>query len=201
VRCGQARRRSITRPDSPGDGEAVEVDRVVSPAGTFALSGHVLTGAALLGGRQVEIRIEPSVLLLFDLDTRELLRTRPNPLTEKQVLRLRGLRPAGPPPRPSLGPVTVQRLADRTGLISVAKQRIGLGRAFARQTVTPTCRRPPSPSSSATETPTSSAGPPLWPSSICNRSGHAAAGSQGCRSASMVSDVKKLMPCLAALAR
>ncbi|MDX6238237.1 MAG: hypothetical protein QOG10_3052 [Kribbellaceae bacterium] len=125
-----------TRPDSLGDGEAVEVDRVVSPAGTFALSGHVLTGAALLAGRQVGIRIEPSVLLLFDLDTRELLRTRPNPLTEKQVLRLRGLRPAGPPPRPSLEPVTVQRLADRTGVISVAKQRIGLGRAFARQTLT-----------------------------------------------------------------
>jgi hypothetical protein len=66
------------------------------PPGTFALSGHVLTGAAPLGGRQVGIRIESSVLLLFDLDTRELLRTRPNPLTEKQVLRLRGLSPAEP---------------------------------------------------------------------------------------------------------
>jgi transposase InsO family protein len=125
-----------TRPDSLGDGEAVEVDRVVSPAGTFALGGQVLTGAALLAGRQVGIRIEPTVLLLFDLDTRQLLRTRPNPLTEKQVLRLRGLRPAGPPPRPSLEAVTVQRLADRTGVISVAKQRIGLGRAFARHTLT-----------------------------------------------------------------
>ena len=125
-----------TRPDSWGEGQAVEVDRVISPAGTFALAGQVLTGAALLAGRQVGIRIEPTVLMLFDLDTRELLRTRPNPLTEKQVLRLRGLRPAGPPPRPSLEPVTVQRLADRTGVISVAKQRIGLGRAFARQTLT-----------------------------------------------------------------
>jgi hypothetical protein len=125
-----------TRPDSLGDGEAVEVDRVVSPAGTFALSGQVLTGAALLASRQVGIRIEPSVLLPFDLDTRELLRTRSNPLTEKRVLRLRGLRPAGPPPRPSLEPVPVQHLADRTGVISVAKQRIGLGRAFARQTLT-----------------------------------------------------------------
>ncbi len=125
-----------TRPDSLTDGEAVEVDRVVSPAGTFVLAGHVLTGAALLAGRQVGIRIEPTVLLLFDLDTRQLLRTRPNPLTVEQVLRLRGLRPAGPPPRPSLEPVTVQRLADRTGVISVARQRIGLGRAFARHTLT-----------------------------------------------------------------
>ena len=95
-----------------------------------------MTGAALLAGRRVGIRIEPSVLLLFDLDTRELLRTRPNPLTDNQVLRLRGLRPAGPPPRPTLEPVTVQRLADRTGVISIAKQRIGLGRAYARQTLT-----------------------------------------------------------------
>jgi hypothetical protein len=73
-----------TRPHSLGHGEALEVDRVVSPAGTFALSGHVLTGAALLAGRQVGIRIEPSVLLLFDLDTRELLRTRPTPLTDNE---------------------------------------------------------------------------------------------------------------------
>ena len=76
------------------------------------------------------------MLLLFDLDTRELLRTQPNPLTERQVLRLRGLRPAGPPPRPSLEPVTVQRLADATGTICVANQRIGCGRVFARQTLT-----------------------------------------------------------------
>ena len=38
-------------------------------------------------------------LLFFDLATRELLRTRPNPFTPAQILRLRGLRPAGPPPR------------------------------------------------------------------------------------------------------
>jgi hypothetical protein len=66
----------------------------------------------------------------------QLLRTQPNPLTLSQVLRLRGLRPAGPPPRPSQEPVTVQRLADSTGTISVARQRIGCGRAFARQTLT-----------------------------------------------------------------
>jgi transposase InsO family protein len=125
-----------TRPHSWGDGEAVEVDRVISPAATFALGGHVLTASTLLAGRQVGIRIEPSVLLLFDLDTRELLRTQPNPLTEPQVLKLRGLRPAGPPPRPNLEPVTVQRLADPTGTICVAKQRIGCGRVFARQTLT-----------------------------------------------------------------
>jgi hypothetical protein len=124
------------RPDEVGDGEAVEVDRVISPAATFAFGGKILTASTLLAGRQVGIRIEPTVLMLFDLQTRQLLRTQSNPLIQAEVLRLRGLRPAGPPPRPSQEPLTVQRLADATGTICVAKQRIGCGRAFARQTLT-----------------------------------------------------------------
>ena len=69
-------------------------------------------------------------------DTRTLLRTRPNPLTTEQALRLRGARPAGPPPRPALEPVRVQRLADHTGVMSVCGQRVGVGRAYARRTLT-----------------------------------------------------------------
>jgi hypothetical protein len=99
------------RPHSWGDGEAVEVDRVISQAATFAVGGHVLTASILLAGRQVGIRMEPSVLLLFDLDTRELLRTQPNPLTEPQVLKLRGLRPAGP--AAAAQPRTGDRAASR----------------------------------------------------------------------------------------
>jgi transposase InsO family protein len=117
-------------------GEVVEVDRVISPAGTFGLGGKILVGAAILAGRQVGIRIEPTTLLLFDLPTRTLLRTRPNPLTAEQVLRLRGVRPAGPPPRPAVEPVRVQRLADRTGTVSVCGQRVGIGRAYAQRTLT-----------------------------------------------------------------
>jgi transposase InsO family protein len=118
------------------DGEAVEVDRVISAAGTFTLGGRILVGAAILAGRRVGIRIEPTTLLLFDLDTRILLRTRPNPFTTAQVLRLRGARPAGPPPRPALEPVRVQRLADHTGVVSVCGQRVGVGRVYARRTLT-----------------------------------------------------------------
>jgi hypothetical protein len=118
------------------DGEAIEVDRVISPAGTFTLGGQILVGAAILAGRRVGIRVEPTTLLLFDLETRTLLRTRPNPLAAEQVLRLRGVRPAGPPPRPALEPVRVQRLADHTGVVSVCGQRVGVGRAYARRTLT-----------------------------------------------------------------
>jgi hypothetical protein len=75
-------------------------------------------------------------LLFFDLDTRELLRTRPNRLTPEQIVRLRGARPAGPPPRPALEPIRVQRLADRSGTVSVGGQRVGVGRAYAQRTLT-----------------------------------------------------------------
>ena len=34
--------------------------------------------------------------MFYDLDTRELLRTRANPLTYEQTTALRGVRPAGP---------------------------------------------------------------------------------------------------------
>lgn len=79
------------------------------------------------------IRIEPETLMFFDLQTRELLRTRPNPLTPAQVARLRGNRPAGPPPRPSLEPIRVQRRASKDGII--CKQKVALGRVHRYQTV------------------------------------------------------------------
>jgi transposase InsO family protein len=118
------------------DQQAVEVDRVVAPAGTVCLGGKVLVAAAILAGRRVGIRVEPSTLLFFDLDTRELLRTRPNPLAPEQITRLHGVRPAGPPPRPALEPIQVQRNTDSTGTVSVCGQRVGVGRAYAHRTLT-----------------------------------------------------------------
>ena len=77
------------------DGAAVEVDRVASRGGTICLGGKILLAAEILAGRQVGIRIETDTLMFFDLQTRELLRVRPNPLSAIQVARLRGNRPAG----------------------------------------------------------------------------------------------------------
>jgi hypothetical protein len=74
--------------------------------------------------------------LFFDPDTRELLRARPNPLTPEQALRLRGARPAGPPPRPRSEPVTVQRRVSTTGTICVCRQTVALGRTHAGRIVT-----------------------------------------------------------------
>ena len=74
--------------------------------------------------------------MFFDPATRVLLRTRPNPLIPAEVARLRGTRPAGPPPHPSAEPVRAQRRASATGVIMVAGQNAALGRSHAGQTVT-----------------------------------------------------------------
>ena len=52
------------------------------------------------------------------------------------MARLRGARPAGPPPRPSADPARVQRRASATGVIMIAGQKAALGRVHAGQTVT-----------------------------------------------------------------
>jgi transposase InsO family protein len=118
------------------DGAAVEVDRTVNRGGSVSLGQHIVLAAEILAGRRVGIRIEPATLMFYDLDTRELLRTRTNPLGPDEVRRLRGLRPAGPPPRPSTEPIRVQRRASTTNVVMVAGQKVALGRTHQHQTVT-----------------------------------------------------------------
>jgi hypothetical protein len=104
-----------------------EGDRLRFPrGGTVSLANHAVLAAEILGGRRVGIRIEPATLMFYDLDTRELLRVRPNPLTMDQARRLRGSRPAGPPPRPSTEPIQVQRRASNSGVIMVCGQKVAL---------------------------------------------------------------------------
>jgi transposase InsO family protein len=120
----------------PEPGTALEIDRIVSRGGIVSLGNRQLLAAEILGGRRVTIRIQDTTLMFFDPDTRELLRTRPNPLTWDQARKLRGARPAGPPPRPSVEPVTVQRRASNSGVIMVVGQKLALGRAHAYREVT-----------------------------------------------------------------
>jgi transposase InsO family protein len=115
---------------------AVEVERCIARNGRVCLAGQSVPAAEILAGRHVGIRIEPATLMFFDLDTRELLRTRANPLSAEQVARLRGSRPAGPPPRPTTEPVRVQRRASNAGVVMVVGQKVALGRVHAYRTVT-----------------------------------------------------------------
>jgi transposase InsO family protein len=117
------------------DGAALEVERVVSNCGLISLANKQILAAERLRGMLVGVRIEDQTLLFFDITTRELLRTRPNPLTREQALRLRGVRPAGPPPRPLQDPIRIQRRASDTGVIMVAGQKVALGRTHRGQEV------------------------------------------------------------------
>jgi transposase InsO family protein len=117
-------------------GAAIEVERVVSKDGAVHLASRYVLAAEILGGRRVGIRIEDNTLMFFDPQTRELLRTRPSPLTWDQACKLWGASPAGPPPRPRTEPITAQRRASNTGVIMIAGQKIALGRIHAGQVVT-----------------------------------------------------------------
>nr|WP_245651395.1 IS481 family transposase [Streptosporangium amethystogenes] len=118
------------------DDAVVEVERTVNKYGMVSLAGRYLLAAEILGGRRVTIRIEENTLMFLDPDTRQLLRTRPNPLIWAKCLLLRGARPAGPSPTPARSPITVQRRASSCGVIVVARQSVSLGRLHAGQVVT-----------------------------------------------------------------
>jgi transposase InsO family protein len=118
------------------EGEAVEFERLVNRYGLVSICGRQFLAAEILAGRQVGIRLEASTVMFFDPESRTLLRTRPNPGIELERARLaRGGRPAGPPPRPSLEPVNVQRRVSSTGTISVCRQNISVGRIHAGRVV------------------------------------------------------------------
>jgi hypothetical protein len=118
------------------DGAAIEVDRAVNNSGLVGLGGRQVLAAEILRGRPVIVRIEPRTLMFLDPDTRELLRVRANPLTPEQTLRLQGAWPAGPPPRPKTEPVAVQRRVSATGVITVCRQPVSLGRIHAGRVLT-----------------------------------------------------------------
>ena len=121
----------------PSPAGIVEVERTVSRGGTISLGSRVVLAAWILGGRRVGVWIEDGApLLFFDPQTRELLRTRPNPLEPGEAMKLQRRKPLGQRPRPSTEPVTVQRRASNSGGIMVTKQKVWLGRQWARTTVT-----------------------------------------------------------------
>jgi hypothetical protein len=140
------------------DGDALEVERAINRGGLVSLAGHQVLAAEIPGGRPVLIRIEAPTLMFLDPDSRELLRTRPNPLTPAEVRRLQGARPAGPPPRPQTEPVRVQRTVSATGVITVCRQPITLAastQAARSPSSSPSTRSP----SSSTTKPARSAAP------------------------------------------
>ncbi|MGH3357796.1 MAG: hypothetical protein ACRDO7_03265, partial [Nocardioidaceae bacterium] len=124
---------TTARPDL----SAVEVERTVSRAGTISLGSRIVLAAWMLAGRRVGVWIEDGApLLFFDPETRELLRTRANPLAPGEALKLQRRKPLGQRPRPSTEPITVQRRASNSGVVMVVGQKVALGRQFKHQQIT-----------------------------------------------------------------
>ncbi|MGL5856844.1 MAG: IS481 family transposase [Angustibacter sp.] len=133
VPAGPPPQASCKRPENG----VVEVERTVSSGGTISLGSRVVLVAWMLGGRRVGVWIEGGApLLFFDPDTRELLRTRPNPLGPGEAWRLQRRKPLGQRPRPCTEPITIERRSDNSGGIQVTGQRVALGRQFKHTTLT-----------------------------------------------------------------
>ena len=116
------------------NGSVIEVDRAVNNSGLAGLAGLPVLAAEILGGRPVIVRIEPQTPMFLDPDKRELLRTRPNPLTHAG---------AAPARRAARRPATAPagRAGHRSapgqpsGVITVCWHHVSLGRIHAGRIV------------------------------------------------------------------
>jgi hypothetical protein len=111
----------------------VEVDRVVNGCGLLGIGGRQLGVGLLWAGRQVTVRVTPTLLQVV-CDGR-VVKTLPSPVPAELRHRLPGARVAGLPPEPATGPVAVQRIVSQRGQIQVANQRIQVGLRHAHKRV------------------------------------------------------------------
>jgi len=124
-------------PLQPGTATAVEVERMVNAAGLAGLAGTQVSVGFELAGQRVTLRMDGTQMAVIGQDG-TLLRTVPCPVPAAQRHRLRGARRAASMPKPSTGPVVVQRRVSQRGQIMVATQRIQVGMTHARKIVTVT---------------------------------------------------------------
>jgi Integrase core domain len=111
----------------------VEVDRVVNGCGLLGIGGRQVGVGLLWAGRQVTVRVTPTLLQVV-CDGR-VVKTLASPVPADLRHRLRGARVAGPPPEPAAGPVAVQRVVSQRGQIQVGGQRLQVGLRHARKRV------------------------------------------------------------------
>ncbi|WP_327109563.1 IS481 family transposase [Nonomuraea glycinis] len=111
---------------------AVEIDRIVSTIGIVSLASRGLCVGSHLAGQRVTLRLDGVTAQVTDGE-RTLLRTLRCPLPITACGRLRGARPAGPPPTPSTTPVTLHRVVSTRGGFQVVGQKIQVGRVHARK--------------------------------------------------------------------
>jgi hypothetical protein len=113
---------------------AVECDRLVSAAGLIGLGGRQVSVGQQLAGQQATVRVQAA--LLHVLVDGVLVKTLPSPVPASGLARLQGARTAISRPQLPRGPVVVQRRVSCRGGIQVANQKLQVGLAHARKTVT-----------------------------------------------------------------
>lgn len=127
---------------------AVEFDTVITASGLLSVIPAVqrVSMGAARAGQQAHVWVdEYSVHILID---GQLIKTVPSNLDgeDLQHLKMRGARPAGPPPTgpstertdtlPAGAIVEVERTVDINGVVDIAKQRLKIGTVLAGQKVT-----------------------------------------------------------------
>jgi hypothetical protein len=111
----------------------IEVERTVSRDGCVGLGGHKVLLESALVGQRVTMRFEGAVMHVVAND--RLVKTLPAPLPPDQRAALRGARPTSEPLPPPAPPHRAMRRVAANGTVTVAGQRLRIGRSYHGQTV------------------------------------------------------------------
>jgi hypothetical protein len=112
----------------------IEVDRTVSRDKCVGLGGHKALLEASLVGQRVTVRFKGALMHVVAND--RLVKTLPAPLPPNQRAALRGARPTSEPLPPPTPPQRAMRRVAANGTVTVAGQRLRIGRSYYGQTVT-----------------------------------------------------------------
>jgi hypothetical protein len=111
----------------------IEIARTVSRDGCVGLGGHKVLLDSSLVGQRVTMRFEGALMHVVAND--RLVKTLPAPLPPDQRAALRGARPVSEPLPPPAPPHRAMRRVAANGTVTVAGQRLRIGRTYEGQTV------------------------------------------------------------------
>ena len=111
----------------------IEVARTVSRDGCIGLGGHKVLLESTLVGQRVTARFDGT--LMHIVANGRLVKTLPAPLPKDQRTALRGARPTVEPLPPPAPPQRAMRRVAANGTVTVAGQRLRIGRSYQGQTV------------------------------------------------------------------
>jgi transposase InsO family protein len=125
--------RSAVTVDMLTSSAVIEVSRTVSRDGCIGLGGHKVLLESTLVGQRVIVRFEGT--LMHVVANGRLVKTLPAPLPADQRAALRGARPTAEPLPPPAPPHRAMRRVAANGTVTVAGQRLRIGRSYQGQTV------------------------------------------------------------------